>query len=139
MSIRERVIAVIFAVAVLPGPAVGASVAMCPRGGAQGEGVCVQASTSHNGGCQCCASKPPRSSERNRLGEGCGCSHTPQTPADLVRAPAPTDPETEAVEVPATETVSSDAWAENCWRATARAAPTPGAPDLFLLGCAFLT
>jgi hypothetical protein len=139
MSIRERVMAVIFAVAVLPGPAVGAGVAMCPHDGARPEACCVAASASHGDGCPCCAHSPQPSSDCDRLGEGCGCSHAPQTPADLVRAPAPTDPETEAAEVPATETVSSDAWAENCWRATARAAPTPGAPDLFLLDCAFLT
>jgi hypothetical protein len=139
MTLRDRILAATFALAVLPGQGAAAGVALCPRGGAQVEGVCVQASTSHNGGCQCCASKPLRSSERNRLGEGCGCSHAPQTPADLVRATTPTDPETEAVEVPATETVSIDVWAASCWRATARAAPTTGAPALFLLDCAFLT
>lgn len=139
MSIRERVIAVIFAVAVLPGPAVGAGFAMCPHDGARPEACCVAASASHGDGCPCCAHSTQPSSDRDRLGDSCGCAHAPQTPADLVRAKTPADPETGAVDGPTADTVSSDARAARFARATARAAPAVGAQALFLLDCAFLT
>jgi len=139
MSIRERVIAVIFAAAVLPGPALGAGVAMCPHDGGQSEACCMPDSALQGDGCPCCAHNPQPPSDRDRLDEGCGCAHAPQAPADLVCAKTPTDPETGAVDGPATEKVSNDARTARFVRATARAAPLVGAQALFLLDCAFLT
>lgn len=139
MSIREKVVAVIFALAVLPGPAAVAGVAMCLHGGAQAEACCVATSGSHGDGCSCCVQGSHQPSDSDRLGEGCACSHAPQAPADLVRAKTPTDPENGAVEGPTTETVATDARAARFSRATARAAPSTRVPALFLLDCAFLT
>ncbi len=138
MSSRHKISAVLFVLLALPGLVAGTGYAACLHGDAAPENCCMTPTADIDDGSSCCSADEARPPTRETTGDSCGCSHPPQTPADLAKVTAPTGPKTAVAGVLPAAMNGILSPIAGTPRATARSAPPNGAHPLFILDCAYL-
>jgi len=138
MSSRHKISAVLFVLLALPGLVVGTGYAACLHGDAAPESCCMKPTADIDDGLSCCEADDARPPAREAAGDSCGCSHPPQTPADLAKVTAPAAPETAVAGVLAAAMNGVLPPIAGTPRATARSAPLGSAHAIFILDCAYL-